>query len=77
MSFTALSVEETNRISSLEILHSELDLIKGLVENSYDAKAKKIEIFILDFNVIVKDDGDGIASRDRTNVELFYHTSKM
>jgi DNA mismatch repair ATPase MutL len=77
MSFTALPSEVSNTITSLETFGSELDIIKELVGNCYDAQAKEIEIFISGFNVLVRDDGNGITFQDRAKVGRFYHTSKL
>ena len=76
MSLTALSSQVGDTITGLETIDSEFDIIKELIENCYDAHAKTITLSVSNFNVRVRDDGNGIPLRDRAKVGTFYNTSK-
>lgn len=76
----ALAQNTINKISAGEIVESPVKVIKELIENSVDAKAKNISIYIenggLDLIKIV-DDGVGIKPVDLPSTVKRYATSKI
>jgi DNA mismatch repair protein MutL len=68
------------KISAGEVIESPADCVKELIENSLDAKAKRIEIEVIKGGkhyISVKDDGVGIHPEDLPKVILPFHTSKI
>lgn len=69
-----------NRISAGEVVDRPASIVKELVENSIDAKAKAIVIEITDGgikNITVSDDGCGIEKNDIATAFLPHATSKI
>ena len=69
-----------NRISAGEVVDRPASIVKELVENSIDAKAKAIVIEITDGgikNITVSDDGCGIEKQDIASAFLPHATSKI
>ncbi len=69
-----------NRISAGEVVDRPASIVKELVENSIDAKAKAIVIEITDGgikNITVSDDGCGIEKQDIATAFLPHATSKI
>ena len=75
-----LSESTINLISAGEVVVNPASVVKELVENSIDAKAKKIEIWLENGGktfIVVKDDGIGMSREDlHLSVER-YTTSKL
>jgi len=68
------------KISAGEVIESPADCVKELIENSLDAKAKRVEIEIIKGGkhyISVKDDGVGIHPEDLPKVILPFYTSKI
>ena len=69
-----------NTIAAGEVVERVLNVVKELVENSIDAKAKKIKITLVDSGVkkvVVEDDGIGMDREDATLAFLRHATSKL
>ena len=80
MSVKILSEVLINKISAGEVIEKPFSVVKELVENSLDANAQEISIFLLQggkSNITVVDDGKGMSSQDcRLSVER-HATSKI
>jgi len=75
-----LEQEIASKISAGEVVERPLSVVKELVENSIDAKAKRIEIAIEDGGkklIYVKDDGQGMDAEDLAKCLLKHATSKI
>lgn len=76
----ALPLTTTRQISSGQVLVDTSSVVKELIDNALDARAKSIFVDIsantID-SVQVKDDGHGIPSDDRSLVCRRYCTSKI
>jgi DNA mismatch repair protein MutL len=76
-----LNDEIINQIAAGEIVEAPCSALKEIIENSIDANARNIEIFIKDggkSKIVVDDDGDGIASEeDLRSCVLRHATSKL
>lgn len=69
-----------NRISAGEVVERPASIVKELIENSIDAKAKNIVIEIEDGgkkNITISDDGSGISKEDLPLAFLPHATSKI
>ncbi len=79
--FVHILPEEVRRlISAGEVIESPADCVKELLENSLDAKAKRVEVEMVKGGkryISVKDDGLGIHPEDMDRVILEYATSKI
>ena len=75
-----LSDNLINKIAAGEVLERPVSAVKELIENSLDAGARKIDIFIRNggrSEIIVSDDGEGIR-HDQLKIALARHaTSKL
>ena len=75
-----LSNNLINKIAAGEVLERPASAVKELVENSIDANAKKIDIFIKNggrSEITVSDDGNGIKKDDLKKAILRHATSKL
>jgi DNA mismatch repair protein MutL len=80
MSINLLPPEIINQIAAGEIIENPASVIKELVENSIDAKAKRIEIILKKSGfekIIGKDDGIGISKEDLILAPKRHATSKI
>ena len=69
-----------NQIAAGEVIQRPSSIIKELVENSIDAKAKNIKIIIKDAgkqSISVIDDGVGMSREDSINCFNRHATSKL
>jgi DNA mismatch repair protein MutL len=77
---TALSPTTVRQIGSSQVLVDPSSVVKELIENALDARAKSIFVDIhantLD-SIQVKDDGHGIPNEDRALACRRYYTSKI
>ena len=75
-----LSDKLINKIAAGEVLESPASAVKELVENSIDAGARKIDIFIKGggkVEITVSDDGHGISKLDLEKAISRHATSKL
>ncbi len=75
-----LEQDIASKISAGEVVERPLSVVKELVENSIDAKAKRIEIGIEDGGkklIYVKDDGHGMDAEDLAKCLFKHATSKI
>ena len=80
MKINVLDPKVYNRISAGEVVEKPASVVKELVENSLDAKAKHIRIEIEEGgikNITVSDDGCGIEKEDLVTAFLPHATSKI
>ncbi len=80
MSIIVLSNELANQIAAGEVIERPASVIKELVENSIDASAKRINVYIYDAGrtlMIVDDDGSGISKKDLALAFKRHATSKI
>ena len=80
MSIKILPDDLINKIAAGEVLERPSSAVKELVENSIDANAREINIFIRDggkTEIIVSDDGDGINSNQIELAVRRHATSKL
>ena len=80
MKINVLDPKVYNRISAGEVVERPASVVKELVENSLDAKAKHIRIEIEEGgikNITVSDDGCGIEKEDLVTAFLPHATSKI
>ena len=69
-----------NKIAAGEVIEKIFNVVKELVENSIDAKAKNIKIELKDAGktmIKVVDDGVGMDKKDAKNAFLRHATSKI
>jgi DNA mismatch repair protein MutL len=69
-----------DRIAAGEVIERPASVVKELIENSLDAKAKKIEIYTWNAGIekiIIKDDGEGILKEDLPLTIEKHATSKI
>jgi DNA mismatch repair protein MutL len=75
-----LSQKEIQVIAAGEVVENTASIVKELVENAIDAKAKKISVSFMNSGldeIMVEDDGEGISSEDLALVFLQHATSKL
>ena len=75
-----LSENLSNLIAAGEVVERPMNVVKELVENSIDAKAKNIKIDLTDcgiVNITVLDDGEGINKDQMPNALKRHATSKI
>lgn len=75
-----LSENLSNLIAAGEVVERPMNVVKELVENSIDAKAKNIKIDLTDcgiVNITVLDDGEGINKEQIPNALKRHATSKI
>lgn len=75
-----MSDDLANKIAAGEVVEKIANVVKELVENSLDAKAKNIKIELLDSGtkmIKVTDDGIGMNKEDANNSFLRHATSKI
>ncbi|MBD22169.1 MAG: hypothetical protein CL572_00690 [Alphaproteobacteria bacterium] len=80
MSIKILSDDLINKIAAGEVLERPSSAVKELVENSIDANANEINIYIRDggkTEIIVSDNGDGINSNELPLAIKRHATSKL
>ena len=80
MAINILNEDVFNRISAGEVVERPASVVKELFENSIDAGAKNISIEIADgglSEIIISDDGCGIASVDVEKAFMPHATSKI
>ncbi len=76
----SLSPEVANTIAAGEVVERPVSIVKELVENSLDAHATYIQIYIEDGGkklIRIVDNGVGISKEDLTKVAKRHHTSKI
>ncbi|MFN7181302.1 MAG: DNA mismatch repair endonuclease MutL [Planctomycetota bacterium] len=77
---TRLPKEVVERISAGEVIERPVSIFKELVENSLDAKAKRIDINVFKGGkekIVVVDDGEGISFDDLSSLFVRFSTSKI
>lgn len=70
----------TNMIAAGEVVERPMGVIKELIENSIDAHATAIDVYIDEAglsSIIIKDNGDGMDSQDATLAFQRHSTSKL
>ncbi len=75
-----LDIHTTNLIAAGEVIERSASVVKELVENSIDANAKTINVFLVDAGVNevrVVDDGDGMDASDAKMCVVPHATSKI
>lgn len=79
MNIEVLAADVVDQIAAGEVLERPSHLIKELIENSLDAGASEIEVEFAQGGrqVMVKDNGHGIASKDLAKAFLRHATSKI
>ena len=80
MSIKILSDDLINKIAAGEVLERPSSAVKELVENSIDANANEINIYIRDggkTEIVVSDNGDGIKSNELELAIKRHATSKL
>lgn len=80
MGVEILPEEIINQIAAGEVIENPAAVIKELVENAIDAKAKSISIVLEDSGlkkILVKDDGFGMNEQDLLKAPLRHATSKI
>ena len=80
MSIKLLSNDVINKIAAGEVVERPLSIVKELVENSIDAGATKIDVYIENGGkkkIVVKDDGSGVSREDAPLCLVSHATSKI
>ncbi len=75
-----LDTDTTNKIAAGEVVEKPSSVVKELIENSLDAKAKTIQVQIVDGGtkyIRITDDGTGMSQNDAKMSVLRYATSKI
>ena len=75
-----LSDDVINQIAAGEIVEKPSAALKELIENSIDANANNIEIFLQNggkSKIVITDDGDGLEKEDLKMAIKRYATSKL
>lgn len=75
-----LSPELSNKIAAGEVVQRPAAVVKELIENSLDAKAKRISIIVKDAgkaSIQVVDDGEGMSEQDASLAFRRHATSKI
>lgn len=70
----------TNMIAAGEVVERPMGVIKELIENSIDANATSIDIYIVEAglaSITISDNGDGMDSQDATLAFMRHSTSKL
>ncbi|XP_049778930.1 mismatch repair endonuclease PMS2 [Schistocerca cancellata] len=72
--------ESSSKLCSAQVVLNLAVAVKELVENSLDAGARNIDVFLKDYGsdtIEVCDDGSGVVERDFQALTLKHHTSKL
>ena len=80
MSIKTLSENVWSKIAAGEVVERPASVVKELVENSLDAKSKRIKVKLFDggrLKIIVEDDGAGISFEDLPLALQYHATSKI
>ena len=77
MMINVLDEKLINKIAAGEVIERPVNVVKELVENSFDAGAKKILVEIKDAFILVEDDGRGMFKGDLEKCTLRHATSKI
>ena len=75
-----MSDDLSNKIAAGEVVESLMNIVKELVENSIDAGASVIKIYLMESgikSIKVVDDGKGMSREDCKNSILRHATSKL
>ena len=80
MAIKTLSEKVWSKIAAGEVVERPASVVKELVENSLDAKSKRIKVKLFDggrLKIIVEDDGAGISFEDLPLALQYHATSKI